>query len=245
MVDIHCHILPEVDDGAQSLAEAMEMADMSARCGVTDLVATSHFRGEEEDPDVLDGIYRQFLRLEAAIRREEIPLKLHLGAEILCTHRTGELARQKRLPTLGNTDYVLCEFYFDAPYDYMDQILEEIARAGYRPVVAHPERYHAIQQEPRRAQRWFRKGYVIQVNKGSLLGAFGSRVQAASRWLLDLGFVHVLASDAHSLRRRTTDLSQLENWLLDRYSPRCARLLLEENPGRLLRGEEMIPEDSF
>lgn len=245
MVDIHCHILPEVDDGAQSLAEALEMADMAVRCGVTDLVTTSHFHGEEENLALLDRIYRQFQRLEEALGHEQIPLRLHLGAEILCTHRTGKLAREQRLPTLGNTNYVLCEFYFDAPYDYMDRILVEITQAGYRPVVAHPERYHAIQQEPRRAQRWFRKGYVLQVNKGSLLGAFGPRVQAAARWMLDMGFVHVLASDAHSLRHRTTDLSQLENWLLDRYSPRCARLLLEENPGRLLRGEDMIPEDSF
>ncbi len=241
MVDIHCHILPEVDDGAESLGEALEMARMAVRSGVTDLVATSHFQGDEENMEALGHMYRQFQRLEAAVRREQIPLKLHLGAEVLCLPGTVELARDRQLPTIGDTDYVLCEFYFDVPYEFMDEILAQIAGAGYRPIVAHPERYRVIQQEPRLARRWFRRGYVIQMNKGSILGAFGGRVQDAAHWLLEMGFVHMIASDAHSARRRTTDLSRLRRWLLEHYPAGYEHLLLEENPARLLRGEDMAP----
>lgn len=243
MVDIHCHILPEVDDGAEDLSEALEMARMAADCGVTDLVTTSHFRGVEEEMEALEVLNRQFRLLEGAIRREGIPLHLYPGAEILCLGETGQLAREKRLPTIGQTDYVLCEFFFDAPYGYMDEILAEIAEAGYRPVIAHPERYHAICQEPRRAERWFRKGYVIQMNKGSILGAFGGRVQETARWMLDRGVVHMIASDAHSPHRRTTDMTKLRRWLLERYPRGYARLLLEENPGRLIRGRNMVPTE--
>lgn len=241
MVDIHCHILPEVDDGAESLAEALEMARMAAASGVTDLAATSHFQGDGDEPAALEALYRQFKRLEKAVAEERIPLKLHLGAEILCLPQTILLARDRELPTMGDTDYVLCEFFFDAPYSYMDEILAGIAECGYRPVIAHPERYGAIQRQPRRAQRWFRRGYVIQVNKGSVLGAFGSRAQDTAQWLLEMGNVHILASDAHSACRRTTDLSRLEKWLLEHYPPDYTRLLLEDNPGRLLRGEDMAP----
>jgi protein-tyrosine phosphatase len=241
MVDIHAHILPEVDDGAEDLFEALEMAHMAADCGVTDLMATSHFRTEGDRARM----QRQFRLLEEALGREGIPLRLHLGAEILCLEETVELARAGKLPTLADTRYVLCEFPFDAPIDYMDALLDQIAEAGYRPVIAHPERYYAIGREPGVIRYWFSRGYVIQVNKGSVLGAFGPDVRDTARWLLNRGLVHILASDAHSAHRRTTDLGGLRNWLLDRDFGHYARLLLEENPGRLLRGEDMAPWRKF
>ena len=241
MVDIHSHILPAVDDGAENVIQSLEMARISLECGVTDVVATSHFRGDGEEPEMLALFYERFRLLENALKQERIPLRLHLGAEVLCTHETIQLARNRQLPTISNTDYVLCEFFFDVPYDYMNEILDAIAGAGYRPVIAHPERYGAVQKEPRLVVQWFRRGYVIQVNKGSVLGAFGGRVQETARWLLEMGFVHIIASDAHSPHRRTTDMSRLYRWLRERYPEDYARLLLEENPGRLIRGEAMAP----
>lgn len=241
MVDIHCHILPQMDDGAESLADALEMAYMAASCGVTDLVATSHVRGTADDPELLVSLYRRFRQLEDAIAREGIPLRLHPGAEILCTDETVELAREGQLLTIGDTNYVLCEFYFDDHFSSMDELLAGIARAGYRPIVAHPERYAAIRKDPRRILHWFQEGYVIQVNKGSLLGAFGTQVQDTACWMLDAGLIHLIASDAHSPIRRTTDLSRLEDWLLSQYPKSYVRLLLEDNPGRVIRGEDMVP----
>jgi len=243
MVDIHCHILPDVDDGAESLSDALEMAYMAASCGVSDLVATSHIRGSEEALEEIPILHRQYLSLKEAIGREHIPLQLHFGAEILCTGETAALARQGRLPTIGDTNYVLCEFFFDAPFSHMDEILEAISQAGYRPIVAHPERYDAIWEDRRRIVKWFQSGFVIQVNKGSLTGAFGRRVQDTALWMLETGLLHLIASDAHSPIRRTTDLSRLESWLLSRHSPDYVRLLLEENPGRVIRGRDMVPAD--
>lgn len=242
MVDIHCHILPGVDDGPENMEEALEMARKAVRCGVTDLVATSHFRGDGQDCALLQSRFRQ---LSEALEQEGIPLKLHPGAEILCLEQTGEVARAGKLPTIGDTGYVLCEFCFDNSYDFMDMVLEDISNAGYRPIIAHPERYHAIRQNPGRIRSWVRRGYIIQVNKGSVLGTFGPGVRAAARQLLNMGFVHVLASDAHSAQRRTTDLRSLRKYLLERYPPGYIRLLLEENPGRLVRGEQMAPMNNF
>ena len=241
MVDIHCHILPGVDDGAETLADALEMAYLAASCGVTDLAATPHVRGDAEGLVQASRLDHAFRQLEASIIQEKIPLRLHPGAEILCTDETVNLAREGKLPAIGNTNYVLCEFFFHARFSEMDEILEGITQAGYRPIVAHPERYSAIRKDPRRILHWFRSGYVIQVNKGSLLGAFGAQVQNTACWLLETRLIHLVASDAHSPIRRTTDLTRLEDWLLSQYPQGYVRLLLEENPGRVIRGEEMAP----
>ena len=245
MIDIHCHILPDVDDGAENMEEALAMAEIAADCGVGELVATPHFRGIEEDLEELALFRRQVEKLRAVLAAEKLPLKLHPGAEILCLPETVELAREGKLPTIGHSRYVLCEFFFDAPYEFMDDILDRIAGAGYRVIIAHPERYDAIMDDPRGARRWFRKGYVIQMNKGSILGAFGSGAQQAARWLLDMGCVHMVASDAHSPRRRTTDMSLVRRWLLERYPEDYVRILLEKNPARVLNNQDMVPVDSY
>ena len=244
MIDIHCHILPDVDDGATDLEEAVAMARMAADCGVSDIIATPHFRGSLDATDRLARFVRRLWQLEKQLEQENIPVRLHHGAEILCLPETVELAMDEKLPTLGHSRYVLCEFYFDAPYEYMDRILSGISNAGYKVVVAHPERYDTVVRDPRRAERWFYKGYVLQMNKGSVLGAFGQRIQETAQQLLERGFVHMIASDAHSPRRRTTDLSLLREWLLERYSQRYVQLLLKENPGRLLGGMDMAPVNS-
>ena len=243
MTDIHCHILPGVDDGAETMEDALAMAVLAAGCGLRDIIATPHVQGRAGELDKLSAITQGVERLNWTLARERIPLDIHPGAEILCLPETVELARQRRLPTLGNTNYVLCEFFFDAPYEFMDRILEGIGDAGYRIVVAHPERYETVIRDPRCAGHWFRQGYVIQLDKGSVLGAFGGRVQSCARWLLDMGFVHLIASDAHSPRRRTTDLSFLRSWLLERYPEGYVELLLEENPRRLLHGRDMVPTE--
>lgn len=239
MVDIHCHIVPEVDDGAWSLDTALEMARMAVRSGIRRIIATPHFMGVPESLETLPDMLRQFLRLKAAIRQEGLELELIPGAEILCVPQTLDMARRGRLPLLGGSRYVLVEFYFDASARFLDMALEELLSCGYRPVVAHPERYIAIQQNPDLALSWFRRGIVLQVNKGSILGAFGRRAEETAIRLLHRGVVHVIASDAHSPKRRTTDMSLVRRWALENLGREYTRILLEDNPGRISRGEPM------
>ena len=241
MVDIHCHILPYMDDGAADLEESLAMAHMAALSGVTDIVATPHFPGRRKSLELLPKLTKEWQNLSTAIAEAGIPLTLHRGAEILCTPEAVEMAQEKLLPTLGDTPYLLTEFYFDEHFTPMDAMLRDIAAAGYIPVVAHPERYDAIQRDPLLAQRWFRRGYVLQMNKGSVLGAFGSHVRRTADILLDAGLVHLIASDAHSATRRTTHMEGLHQWMAHYLDPAYARILLEENPRRLIRGKSMCP----
>lgn len=241
MIDIHCHILPEVDDGAYSLEESLRMARLAAGSGVGDVFATSHFPGHREALDMLPRMMDQLALLKGALEREKIGLRVHPGAEILCLPGTAELAERKWLPTLGISDYVLVEFYFDAQRTFMDESLWILRRNGYRPVVAHPERYEAVQADPRMALRWFEQGYVLQVNKGSPLGAFGSRARRSAERLLEWGVVHVLASDAHGSGRRTPDMEPLADWCWENLGEQYTEILLQENPGRILKNQPMRP----
>lgn len=243
MVDIHCHILHRFDDGSASLEESLAMARMAADSGVTDIVATPHFPGEPASLRNLPRLMERYKTLSEAIAAEQIPLRLHPGTEILCTADTAALADRRLLPTIGETSYCLTEFYFDEDYQFMNRMLHRLAEAGYRPVVAHPERYRAIQQQPMVLERWFGRGYVLQLNKGSILGAFGSRVQQTAARILDAGLAHIIASDAHSATRRTPHMEQLMDWLEQNLDENYARVLTRENPGRLIRGKSMVPTE--
>ena len=245
MIDIHCHILPAFDDGSTSMAESLAMADMAAASGITDIVTTPHFPGEPSSMRRLRALLNHFDALQLALQQSEIPIQLHLGAEILCLPETPVLAQNHALPTVGNTDYLLTEFHFNESGSYMTQMLEVLIDAGYQPVIAHPERFSAVQQDPRLARRWFEDlNCVLQVNKGSLLGSFGSRVQQTSIQLLNQGLVHLIATDAHGAQYRTPHIGQLRQWLNAHWGPEYARILLELNPARVLEGRPTIPAGS-
>ena len=237
MVDIHCHILPEVDDGAWDLDTAREMARMAVRCGVKRIIATPHFNGVHESLEELPNIVHQFQRLQRALKQDALELELIPGAEILCLPQTLEMAREGQLPTLGNSQYVLTEFYFDASRQFMDATLDTLRSSGYQPVVAHPERYGAVQRDLGLARSWFERGIVLQINKGSFLGAFGHRAEDTAIRLLYRGCAHIIASDAHSPLRRTTDLGIAKEWAREHLGREYTKILLEDNPGRIAQGK--------
>jgi protein-tyrosine phosphatase len=239
MVDIHCHILPEVDDGAWDMEAAVAMAKIARDSGVKKIITTPHFKGE---PAALEsvGLFRHQLRLlQNRLKREHVELELLPGAEVLCVPQTMELAQTGRLPTLGTGRYVLTEFYFDASAGFMDETLHGLRQMGYLPVVAHPERYGAVQRDPELAARWFHRGIVLQVNKGSVLGAFGRRAEDAAVRMLCRGNAHIIASDAHSPEVRTTDLQPVRHWCMDHLGQAYTKILLEDNPGRIAAGKPM------
>lgn len=243
MTDIHCHILPGFDDGAADLTEALAMARIAVAAGTRDLIVTPHFPGDAESVERLGLLVSRFEKLAKAIRKENIPLRIHPGAEILCLPQTPRLAKQGMLPTLGDTNYLLCEFYFNEAPAYMDEMLRFLRGCGYRIVVAHPERYEAVRKEPALAAKWFAEGCVLQLNKGSLEGAFGPEVRNAALTLLRQGLYHLAASDAHSSDSRTTDLRTTRQQLQQLCPPEYVRVLTQVNPARLLRGEDMLPTE--
>ena len=241
MIDIHCHILPNFDDGAADLAESVAMARLAVASGVTGIVVTPHFQGDHHALELLPKLLSRYDWLSKMISQLEIPIKLYPGAEILCTPETVSLAHQRVLPTLGNSNYLLTEFFFNESPEFIDTTLHALAACGYRPVLAHPERYNAVHQQPDLVGDWFTQGIVIQLNRGSLLGAFGPEVQETAEWILHNGLAHIIASDAHGMRRRTTDMMGLREYLQAHCPSRYIQVLLEDNPARIVKNQCMVP----
>lgn len=245
MVDIHCHILPYVDDGADSMEQALEMARMAVDSGVDTIIATPHCNlpHAEEHNYKSARLAQRFLQLRESVNQAGIPLSIYPGAEVLCTPDVPKLLEQGQLVTLAGTQYLLVEFFFDEDLAYMDDMLQAIASQGIIPVIAHPERYEAVQHTPFVVERWFAAGYIIQINKGSILGRLGQHAAIAADWILSQGLAHAVASDAHSSFMRTTHMAELRDYLESHYSIDYAQILLEENPRRILRGNAVLSAD--
>jgi len=242
MVDLHCHILPEVDDGAASPEESCAMAELAAESGVTDICATPHCNvpggPENLDSPALRRVFVDFARL---LQAREIPVRLHAGMEVFVTPDTPELLRQGKLLTLGGSRYLLTEFGFDESPEYVCDMLSALRSEGVTPVIAHPERYRFVQADRKLLSRWVREGYVLQINKGSLFGMFGRRAAETAHWCLGEGCVHLIASDAHSPFRRTTRLRDVWEYAADLDSPAIADFLLRDNPARILADRPIRP----
>lgn len=232
MIDLHSHILPELDDGAQDLYQALEMARMAVESGVTTMVATPHCT------DGRAGEVRSMLRLmRSALRESGIPLQLCSGMEIFGTRDTARLLLDGKLLTLNRSRYPLIEFDFRSDGYWETMILQDVLREGFVPVVAHPERYACVQHTPELLNRWVKMGCLLQINKGSLLGRFGAAAQDLSMELVDRGFATVIASDAHSATVRTPWMAEVCELLELEFGPEAVQFLLVDNPVRILKNE--------
>lgn len=238
MIDLHSHILPELDDGSQSLEESLAMARMAVQSGVTVMVATPHCMDDRAQQ-----VYAAWRLLREALRDTEIPLKLYLGMEIFGTADTVRLLRAGRLFPLNGSQYPLIEFSFRSTGEEETQILYQVLRAGYRPLVAHPERYGYVRENPELINLWTKIGCLLQINRGSLLGRFGPGAQRMAAELVERGFVTAVATDAHSPRVRTPWMKDIQTLLSQEYSPQLARKLLLQNPQHILRNEPLPPAE--
>lgn len=241
MIDIHTHILPEIDDGAESLDEAYEMALMAVRSGVQALAATPHSNQSVSFMD--DELQRQkmaFVELKQILLQENVPLKLYRGMEIWSSIDVVEKIKLGKLLTLNQTPYALIEFAFDEEPWWIEAIIEELRGAGFVPILAHPERYFCVQDEPELLQEWRMQGALAQMNKGSILGRFGREVERTAEVLLENHLFTCIASDAHRAYTRTTDMKELHYYLHRHYSLSEQDRLLRQNPLAILHGMQVI-----
>lgn len=236
MIDLHAHILPELDDGSQGLVESLEMARLAVESGVTAMVATPHCADDRRQE-----VHSAFLLLQEALKEMHIPLRLYPGMEIYGTQDTARLLKEGKLFTLNGSRYPLIEFDFQSDGEEETWILRNVIRAGFRPVVAHPERYRYVQEDPELINRWQRMGCLFQVNRGSLLGRFGRGAYGMAMELVDRGFATVVASDAHSPRIRTPWMKDVQSMLSEEISPAAAQYLLMRNPKSILKDEQLQP----
>ena len=235
MLDLHCHILPGLDDGAQSELDTMRMARIAADSGTRGIVCTPHCSTDDPFlPDRLRRILNATDRANELLAREEIPLRLFSGMELLCVTSPFPLLRQGEFLTLAGTRYLLIEFPFDIRSAAIADAAAAVEEAELVPVIAHPERYFCVQWTPELVAGWAERGWLIQLNRGSVTGGFGNDVRVAADWILRRELAHLVASDAHSAEYRTPDLSEGYRWVARNCSEHYAERLFQDNPQRVL-----------
>lgn len=241
MTDIHSHIIPGIDDGSPDMESSLQMLWMAAESGVKRIVATSHCNIPGMfDNFASDDLILRVKELQDTAKSEEIPIRIAPGMEVFATEDLPDLIRKKKVWTLNGTKYFLMEFSFDEDPDFCFYILRKVRNLGYIPVIAHPERYYFIQEDPQLAFEWCVDGSVLQLNKGSVLGRFGEGPERTAHALIEHGLAACVASDAHSPYSRTTDMRELRHVLRSRFGEEPMKLLLEENPLRIVRGLSLL-----
>lgn len=233
MIDIHSHILPGIDDGARSVNEACDMARDALTEGVTVMVATPHVKNEW--PTTPERVESGVGELRAELADAAIELDVLPGAEI-SLERLGQLgADDLRRFSLGQTGiYVLVECpYSGSPLELVPAI-KALRDSGVTTVVAHPERNPGVEERPARLESLVELGALVQVTAASVDGRLGRSAKVTAESLLDLGLVHVIASDAHGPHIRRSGLGTAAEAVGD---PVLARYLTEESPAAILAGE--------
>ena len=207
MIDLHCHMLPAIDDGARDLETALQMAALAVDDGITLTACTPHIYPGVFD-NTVEGIQEAVQRFRAELESAGIPLQLTYGADIQVQPGLVKGLEDGTLPTLGESRYFLFEPPHHTPLPRLGDLVHGALLAGYVPIITHPERLAYIEADYDKFVEFARQGAWIQLTGGSLLGRFGPRVQKISNRFLQDGITHLLASDAHNLGKRTPQLSE-------------------------------------
>lgn len=207
MLDLHCHILPAIDDGATDLAMSLEMARMSVADGVHTVACTPHiYPGLYEN--TADGIRTAIASFQAELDQRDIRLKLLIGADAHLDPTLPEGIRAGRVPTLADSRYLLLEPpHHVAPPRFEESVFMLMAQ-GIVPVITHPERLTWIETHYDLFERLARRGVWMQVTAGAVTGRFGRRVRYWGERFLGDGNAHLLATNAHHPRRRPPLLAE-------------------------------------
>jgi protein-tyrosine phosphatase len=246
MIDLHCHIIPGVDDGPKDLKKALTMAQLAVADGVKVMVATPHS---------LNGVYanprRDILEkgkiLKEAFFEHQIPLILFFGADIhIHAQLLNQLESGEILP-VNDGKYILLEIPAQSVPRTVKEVLFQLRVRGYFPVLTHPERNLVVQKNPDLVGEWTEHGAVIQITAQSLTGGFGTRACECAGRLLERGWVDVIASDGHSAKRRPPVLSQGVRKAAEIVGKEAALKMVTLHPELILRNlplPEKPPADS-
>ena len=240
MIDIHCHILPGIDDGSGNFSDSIEMAKLAAASGTRSIVVTPHCNvpnmfGNYWTPE----IQAVFDRLQKEVDERNIPITFLPGQEIFLASDFIPLIKQGKLIPINYSRYLLVEFGTYENASVVIRKLQKILAEGYVPIVAHPERYSFVHEHEDMVYRMKELGCLMQLNKGSLKGRFGQKSRKSAYEILENHDADFIASDGHSQYSRTPYLADVYEIVSDRFSYDYADFLLHDNPMKVLKNERI------
>ena len=237
-VDIHCHLVPGIDDGAQSWEQSLLMAAMAAADGIQTIVVTPHQLGNFAHNSG-QAIRARTSELQQFLDNHGVPLRVLPGADVRIEPGMVEKLRSGEVLTLADrSKHVLLELPHEL-YFPLDDVLESLRRTGMTGILSHPERNQGLLKQPRLLSPLVDRGCLMQITCGSLLGTFGPASQQLTEWMLEQGLVHFLATDAHGHNARRP--------LMKHAFQRAARLVGEDiaadlccrNPAAVAEGADV------
>lgn len=239
MVDIHSHILPFVDDGANSVRRSIEMLRIAENASTTDIVLTPHCNLYSDEKNLIEEMRAVFNSLEEKLKQVDLDIKIHLGAEVFAGEDTIRLAKQKQLPTINDSRFMLVEFDFYSSSSYITNVLSDLNALGYVPIVAHPERYECVKKRLKTALDFMNCGALLQINKGSFVNDFGVGSRNTAYDLLIHRLAQFVASDAHNLSNRNPDMELTYDILRDEFDEEYIDKLFKINPKAVLENQKL------
>jgi len=236
MIDIHCHILPAIDDGSPDMETTLKMLDIAARDGINHIVASPHFR-QGEEPSFQDILKNLQTVQDEAVRRGS-PVKLYSGADIRLTYELFEALNRGDIPSINNSRYFLLELPDLIP-PHLEDLIFEAKIKGYVPIITHPERNYSLLSAFEKADALRESGAMFQLTAMSITGDFGKHIRKFSLHLLKQGYVNFVASDAHSADRRIPVLSGAYREVTDILNADEALKMFIDNPRAVLENREL------
>ena len=204
MKDLHCHILYGIDDGAKTIEDSIEILKHAEEEGIKEIVCTPHYIKDTKYNANNKEKEKRFQKLQEQVKKEKLNIELYLGNEIMLEESVIDLIEQKEIKTINNSRYVLVEFLMRNENNNYEDLLFELIRNNYIPILAHPERYTYIQDDPKKLDKYLDLGIILQGNYFSLLNRYGRKAKKTLKRLLKEDKIKILASDIH---RPTTEYS--------------------------------------
>ena len=208
MIDIHCHMLPGVDDGPKTMKDSLEMARLAVRNGITHTVVTPHITPGRYDntQESLSGVFEEFSR---ALHAHKVPLKIAMASEVRLDPVIISMVESGTVPFLGDFDgyqLLLLEFPYTGIPPGGLELAQWLVKRKIKPVIAHPERNRTVINNVKSLEPYLKAGCLLQITSGSLSGIFGAAPKKTATELLKRGWVTVMASDAHNSKARPPEL---------------------------------------
>ena len=199
MIDFHSHIIPEIDDGSRSIEETMLLIEEAKEAGFSTIISTSHYLPEQYEFD--EASRKQFLDIiQKGANNLGIDIELCLGSEIYASYDIVELLQEHKASTLNGTKYVLFELPMQTEMPNLKNIIYNLLGDGYRPIIAHPERYAYVKENPNWLLEYLEIGVLFQANYASIIGLYGKEAQRTVKLLLKNNMIHFLGSDVHKAK---------------------------------------------
>ena len=237
MIDLHNHILPNVDDGACGLHETIEMLQIAVKDGIHTIIATPHYCVPRyRVPQKI--IQEKVRQINNLAKQHGLPIEIFPGREMMLDTTILNTIKQEVTCTLAGTDYMLIELPMYEWKDYYRDIIYELHVMGYVPILAHAERYPYFWEEPSKINDLLQEGVLIQINSGSVLGMWGKTVQKTTRTFLKHGIVQFIGSDAHNSKERPPTLSKAVS-VINKIQP-CLGERLLFNGELLIMNKEVV-----